>query len=62
LGSEELNLLLLTENGTLRAVLQGSFLSFRSVSTKESYQTGPPRAPESTKSLTLTFTKQALSE
>jgi hypothetical protein len=23
----------------------GSFLSFRSVSTKESYQTGPPRAP-----------------
>ena len=41
--------------------LRGSFLSFRSVSTKVSYQRGPPSAPERHKRLTLTLTKQALS-
>jgi hypothetical protein len=49
------------ENSTLRTVLQGSFLRFRSVSTKESYQINPLRTPERQKGLTLTLTKQALS-
>jgi hypothetical protein len=48
------------ENSTLRTVLQGSFLRFRSVSTKESYQINPLRTPERQKGLTLTLTKQAL--
>jgi len=44
----------------MRAVFEGQLPQFRSVPTKESYQIGPSRTPERQKSLTLTFTKQAL--
>jgi hypothetical protein len=43
---KELTLLLYGDDGLF---LQGSFLSFRSVSTKERYQIAPPRTPEPTK-------------
>src|SRR3712207_9551738 len=43
-----------------RSFLQGSFLSFRSVSTKESRQIGSPRTPQRQKGSTLTLTKHAL--
>src|SRR3712207_8545396 len=40
-----------------RSFLQGSFLTFRSVSTKESRQIGSPRTPKRQKGSTLTLTK-----
>src|SRR3712207_5399100 len=40
--------------------LRGSFLSFRSVSTKESRQIGPPCTPQRQKGSTLILTKHTL--
>jgi hypothetical protein len=49
-----------TEIASRKPFLRASFFGFRSVSSKESPQRGPPRTPEDANRFNLTLTKQAL--